>query len=137
MKYTDLQGNPVSGQVWSPGPAARTVWVKSPLGQMVVVNATTRKQVDYINPEAPVAIPGELVQAAKGAMREVQPVLDVFRAGGLNVTPIEPRFAAAGAILRANDLNEKRRVPFINAHGGNQATSDKKLKELAAEEDSE
>lgn len=35
-RYRDLHGHPAHGEIWSPGPIAKTVWVLGPDGPVVV-----------------------------------------------------------------------------------------------------
>lgn len=45
MQYTDTAGQPVQGDVWSPGPMPATVWVLVPGGGQAVVHVSTRREV--------------------------------------------------------------------------------------------
>jgi hypothetical protein len=54
MEYTDKRGNAATGEVWSPGPLAGTVWVLpysgAPSIEARVVNVRKRVEVTFVLP---------------------------------------------------------------------------------------
>lgn len=135
MRYKDLLGNSVSGVVWSPGAKVNHVWVLRPNGTAALVKVDPKnghKEVEYTPPRRGVDIPPEVRRMAEGVMRDAEEGRQALKE--LGAIPIGPEIEAAKYILRAVDQAEKARTPFINARGGNQAVSDKRLIELSKEE---
>lgn len=50
MHYTDINGNPADGDLWSPGPKMSTVWVLTG-GAPAVVDTRTMKEIHYTAPD--------------------------------------------------------------------------------------
>jgi hypothetical protein len=131
--YKDLAGHTQEGFVWSPGPRDKTIWVLRPDGTAVVVNPTKREQVEYTAPQYLQSVPDNAVAVA-------QDILDTYREAkrelqGLgNITPASPDHSVAAAIIRAAELAQQSRKPFIEAHGGRAPISDKRFREIAGQE---
>jgi len=147
MKYTDLAGREVSGDVWSQGPKLGTVWVRKPLGDFAVVNASKKTEVEYTAPPVPASVPHPMVEQAVRVHSEWETIRKQFAALG-PVTPLDADVVAAGQFLRIHERCQRDRLPFINAHGPQpkkedipyqgapkfrEAVGEKRFKELAAE----
>lgn len=133
MEYTDLMGRKVAGEVWCQGPRDKTIWVIRPNGTAAVVNPTKRVEVEY---EAPVFIPpvaSNLLELAEKVNADHKAIRKELAALG-PITFLSPELELASAILKHADAADKSRLPFINAHGGRAPISDKRLREIAAEE---
>lgn len=138
MKYTDLEGCEVDGEVWSQGPVANSVWVLNSNGAHVVKvskvkGVEKRIEVEYEPPQHVPPVPAELEAYA-------QDIVDTYREQQTFLlpllgptTPVDPNYDAAVAILAQARASRESRPPFINAHSGNLAVSDRKLKELSSE----
>lgn len=149
MKFKDLAGNETTGTVHCQGALAGTVWVHDG-NRWFLVHATKRAEVDY---EMPVHLPPVPKAVENIALEIVEAYRESRRVfASLGVTPVDPDLEWAVATLAAADKARKSRQPFINAHslllGKNlagdfysnhhqikSAVADKRLKELASEEE--
>lgn len=66
MKYVDCDGVPRSGEVWSAGPVANSVWLRDfESGRWHVVDIKSRKQVPYQMPVFMRPLPPEQIERAR------------------------------------------------------------------------
>lgn len=149
MKFKDLHGNDASGTVHCQGALAGTVWVHDG-NRWFLVHATKRAEVEYEMPVHLPPVPKPIEKIAEDIVEAYRESRRVF--ASLGVTPVDPDLDWAVAILEAAEKARKSRLPFINSHslllGKNlagdfysshhqikSAVADKRLKELASEEE--
>ncbi|WP_063042264.1 MULTISPECIES: hypothetical protein [Nocardia] len=151
MKYINTDGQEVNGEVFAPGPRPNSVWVLRPDRQAVVVKVGTKtvkekgpdgkevKTVVQIREEAPYPLPDYCPPLPAAAQEAAQEVVDRYRDAMAELqllgklTPIGEDYKAARTVLAYQEKAQQSRLPYIAAHGGNQAVSDRRFKELSEE----
>jgi len=137
VRYQALSGEWLEGSPVGPGPKARTVWVMRPDQTFAVVQPATGAnhgtEVEWDQPQFLEPVPRQVEDFAREIVDRHRELVLTFRQCGIETTPAGPEYEAAVAILKQAEAARASRTPFINAHGGNKAISDKRFKELSGE----
>lgn len=130
MKYRNLAGCEVEGEIWSAGPRDKTLWVLRPDGTGAVVNPTKGVEVEYEHPQlvpSPHPALREIAEHWEDVRKQLSPILG-------HLTPIGPDAPYVTATIKQIEESQSSRTPFIEAHGGRLPISDKRLRALAKDE---
>jgi hypothetical protein len=111
----------------------KTIKEEGPDGNTVSRKVEIREEIQYAPPSYTEPIPTALKEFAEEIVNRYRDVMNELRPFLGNTTPVDPEYDAAVAILKADRDAAISRKPFLDAHGGNSAVSDKRLKELRDE----
>jgi hypothetical protein len=152
MRYRTLDGRDAEGAYWSPGPKANTLWILPADGGRPTVVSSTRKsqkrnakgtlvwlkddehgmhiEAEYEWPQyIPSHVP-QLLQVTADIIECNHHLVARFWESGLKVIPASEEYTIARQVQDNEAQAQRSREPYINAHGGNAAVSDKTFQGL-------